>query len=247
MAGKAPSMTRVTADTNKKISAAAGGQCLMVLAKAPERGKVKTRLARDIGKDAAAGLYRAFVSDLLRMLSRTPYPVFIHFWPPAAGSRMRDWLGPGYELIPQSGGDLGERMAAAFSRAFAGDFRQAVLIGSDLPDLPASLIHDAFAALTKTPAVIGPSEDGGYFLVGFNRDAFLPAVFSGVNWGSSTVLSETAALFEKNQVPVSYLRQWGDIDTRADLLQLARRVAAAPGPTAVETLNFMRDRGFITP
>ncbi len=238
-------MIQQTADTNKNFFADADGRCLMVFAKAPERGKVKTRLARDIGKDAAAGLYRAFVSDLLRMLSRTPYPVCIHFWPPEAVSRMRGWLGPGYELIPQSGGDLGERMAAAFSRSFAGGVSQAVLIGTDFPDLPALLIHDAFAALAESPAVLGPSKDGGYFLVGFNRDSFLPAVFNDVNWGSSTVLSETAALFEKNQIPVSYIRQWQDIDTHADLLQFARRAAAAPRPTALETLDFLRERGVI--
>lgn len=238
-------MIQGTADTNKKLATGAGDQCLMVLAKAPARGKVKTRLASDIGKDAAAGLYRAFVSDLLHMLSRTPYPVFIHFWPPEAGSRVRGWLGPGYELIPQSGGDLGERMAAAFSWAFGRDFRQVVLIGTDLPDLPAASIHDAFAALEKTPAVLGPSEDGGYFLVGFNRDSFLPAVFSGVNWGTSTVLSETAGILKKNRTPVAYIREWRDIDTYADLRQFGRAALAAPGPTAPETLHFMRDRGLI--
>jgi len=241
--GKSSPMAQTINAFNAKRRLSSDDQCLMVFAKAPIQGEVKTRLAAEIGTETATGLYRAFVSDLLSMLSQTPYPVQIHFWPPDARKQMREWLGTGYELIAQTGRDLGEKMGAAFSLAFSRNYRQAVLVGTDFPDLPTSFIHDAFAALSKSPAVIGPSKDGGYFLVGFDRDFFLPAIFSGIHWGSTTVLAETAAIFKHNKTPVHYINQWADIDTHADLMEFYRRAKTTSGPKAAETLNFLDNMG----
>lgn len=211
------------------------GTCLMVFARAPVEGRVKTRLAARLGDKAALALYRCFAADLLRTLDQTGHPVQIHFSPPAARAQMADWLGSRYPLIPQKKGDLGEKMAAAFHLAFAGQYEKSILIGTDFPDLPAAFIDEAFTALDRKPAVIGPSHDGGYFLIGFQRKGFLPAAFEGIAWGTAHVLGQTARVFEKNKVPLHYLSGWWDIDTYEDLLELSRRLNTEAAETAAET------------
>lgn len=219
------------------------GQALMVFAKAPVEGAVKTRLAADIGTKAATKLYQAFVADLLGMLSNTAYPIQIHFSPPDAGLQMTEWLGAGYKLVPQAGSDLGERMAAAFAWAFSTNIKRAVLIGTDSPDLPESFIHEAFNALATHDAVMGPSHDGGYFLVGFTRQGFLPAAFRGVHWGTPAVFSETHQIFVQNDMPVRYLREWWDIDTHDDLIEFVRRQKTTPENTAPATTRLLHKLG----
>ena len=211
----------------------------MVFAKAPVAGEVKTRLATDIGAETAAGLYRAFVADLLLMLSHTGYPVQIHYWPPDAGMEMTTWLGADYEFIPQSGGDLGERMASAFASAFSKNAEQAILVGTDFPDLPSSIIHNAFNALSTHDAVIGPSSDGGYFLIGFTRHGFLPGAFQGIQWGAPNVFSETVKIFDQNRNAVHILPEWWDIDTYGDLIEFIRRQKKSVGSKAPRTTKLI--------
>ena len=215
------------------------GSCLMVFARAPVMGQVKTRLAARMGDKAALELYRAFVTDLLRTLDQTGYPIQIHFAPPEAAGMMGEWLGPEYPLIPQNSGDLGRKMAAAFHLAFSARYEKSVLIGTDFPDLPADIIHEAFTALDRRPAVIGPSHDGGYFLIGFKREGFLPAAFQGIAWGTADVLDQTARIFEQNQVLLHYVSSWWDIDTYADLLDLSGRLGPAAVQTAPETRKIL--------
>lgn len=216
-------------------------ECIMVFARAPHEGRVKTRLAADIGTKAAAGLYRAFVADLLQTLGRTDYPIHVHFTPHDAELQMKQWLGAAYEFVPQSDGGLGARMAAAFKHTFSNHFSRAVLIGVDLPDLPESIIHEAFDALLKNEAVLGPSHDGGYYLIGFNRNGFVPGVFTDIAWGTEHVFAETAQIFGNNNTSVHYLGCWDDIDTYADLLDFIQRQKDARGNVAAETGRFISE------
>ena len=228
---------------NQSSFQAARDECLIIFAKAPFEGKVKTRLAADIGSEAATGLYRAFVEDLLFTLSHTGYPIQIHYWPPDAGIEMTTWLGADYEFLPQSGGDLGERMASAFASAFSKNAKQAVLVGTDFPDLPSLIIHDAFNALSTHDAVIGPSNDGGYFLIGFTRHGFLPDVFQGIQWGTPSVFSETVKIFKKKQHAVHILPEWWDIDTHGDLLEFIYRQKKSIGSKAPRTTRLINMLG----
>jgi glycosyltransferase A (GT-A) superfamily protein (DUF2064 family) len=115
-------------------------------------------------------------------------------------------------------------MKNAFEDCFSEGFKSVVLIGSDLPDLPSKLIEDAFAALDNPKdAVIGPATDGGYYLIGFRYDKFLPAVFEGLAWGTGSVFSETLNILQTRGYQTAIMPKWQDIDTRDDLINLMER------------------------
>ena len=207
--------------------AAQPGQCMLVFTKAPEKGTVKTRLAAAIGEGHACRLYERFVPDLLKTLEKAAddghYTLRVCFHPPASDKAVAAWLGGRYAYLPQRGDNLGERMNNAFREGFAAGHRQILLLGSDIPDLPAGIIHDGFAALKKYGAVIGPSHDGGYYLIGFRSDCFLPDAFAGVRWGTGEVYEKTMALLRFGNRNVSVLPVWRDIDTLEDLMDLQAR------------------------
>jgi hypothetical protein len=207
--------------------AAQPGRCILVFVKSPEMGAVKTRLAAAVGQRHACRLYDRFVRDLLRMLEKAAgdghCALNVCFHPPASGKAVAAWLGRRYVYLPQRGKDLGERMGNAFRECFAAGHRLALLVGSDLPDLPAGIIHDAFDAMEKHGAVIGPSRDGGYYLIGFRSDCFSPDVFAGIRWGTGDVYEKTMALLRRVRRDVSVLPAWRDVDTPEDLMDLRAR------------------------
>jgi hypothetical protein len=202
-------------------------QCLILFVRFPERGKVKTRLAKDIGPQKAKVLYTYFVLDLLKTLNRDDLSITICFSPPGAGEDMKKWLGKRYSYMPQNGEDLGKRMKNAFEDVFRKDFREAVLIGTDIPDISDSIIEDAFY-LDKHDAVIGPSYDGGYYLIGFRKDTFLPGIFDEIAWGTERVFEKTMEIFTKNTYAVRTLSVWQDVDRLADLKALYQRNITTP-------------------
>jgi rSAM/selenodomain-associated transferase 1 len=207
----------------------AAADVILVFLRVPEPGKVKTRLAKRLGDRAACHLYRQFILAELETLANVGKPIRICFHPAGQRARLEGWLGPGYACWPQSGGTLGERMAAAFQRAFHAGAERAVLIGTDVPDLPDRILREAFHAFQRYPAVIGPATDGGYYLIGFTRQGVVPEIFGHLPWGSETVFPETLRIFEKSGTPVHLLPAWRDIDEYEDLLAFARRNESACG------------------
>jgi hypothetical protein len=195
--------------------------CILIFLKFPEKGKVKSRLAQDIGEDAALELYRYFILDLLDTLKTGSYTVIIYFLPPDARQEVLQWLGKEYRYMPQQGRDLGERMRNAFSEVFSEGFSKVLLIGSDIPDITDAILDSAFE--NEDDAVIGPALDGGYYLIGFRNNTFLPEAFDGMPWGTETVLKKTVELFRKKNLGVHLLPQWQDIDRLADLRDLSER------------------------
>lgn len=191
--------------------------------KAPVPGRVKSRLATALGDDTALSLYRAFVLDMLETIERTgiPYSVFVD--PPDAVPAVSSWLGQHRRILPQRGSDLGERMANAFRGIFAAGAEHATLIGSDIPDLPIEILHQAMDALERHDAVIGPAQDGGYYLIGFRRTGFLPSVFSNMTWSVPDVFARTMQFFRQVNTAVHVLPPWQDVDTAEDLRELLRR------------------------
>jgi hypothetical protein len=196
---------------------------ILFFVKAPLPGRVKSRLAASLGEEDALRLYRAFVEDMLETIdgSGLPARVFVH--PPDAISAVPAWLGRHRRYHPQDGADLGARMANGFRGIFAQGCSRAVLIGSDLPDLPSCLLHEALDALDRNDAVIGPARDGGYYLIGFRRETFLPAVFHGIRWSGDDVFVRTAEHLRNNGISTHILPRWRDVDTVDDLRDLARR------------------------
>ena len=206
--------------------------------KYPEPGEVKTRLATAIGQDKAAELYRHFVLDLLAKLESTRLSFAICFYPEQKKELLMEWLGEGYEYIPQKGADLGERMAAAFLDAFAGGHRRVILMGSDFPDLPRSFLEDALAALNTHDIVIGPAMDGGYYLIGFRKETFIQEAFEGMDWSTEGIFRQTLSILKAHRRRVYVLPVWNDIDTVEDLRQLIDR-AGGSGFDTSKTMSLL--------
>jgi len=197
-------------------------QCLLLFLKYPERGKVKSRLAKDLNKDITLLLYKNFILDLLDTLKRARFRVKICFHPPDSQEKVIDWLGNGYVYMPQKGKDLGERMKNAFTAAYSEGFSKAVLIGSDIPDLNDTVLDEA-CECDDHDAVIGPASDGGYYLIGFKNNTFLPEIFEGIQWGRGTVFKKTIEILKRNNCRVHILPEWQDIDRLDDLRVLFDR------------------------
>jgi rSAM/selenodomain-associated transferase 1 len=126
-------------------------------------------------------------------------------------------MGRDYLYMPQQGVDLGERMKNGFTEAFDSGFKRVLLIGSDIPGLPLEFIEEAFASLKEKDAVIGPSLDGGYYLIGFRDEKFSPQVFKGILWSTERVFEETMKILEREGLTIHTLKPLRDIDTIDDL------------------------------
>jgi rSAM/selenodomain-associated transferase 1 len=201
--------------------------CIVIFVRYPERGAVKSRLAPVLDDGLVVSLYEAFVTDLLATLEKSGYPFRIAFTPEERAEGIVRCFGR-YEGFPQAGTDLGERMKNAFQRCFSDEFASVVLIGSDIPDLPPEIFAEAFGALDNSGAVIGPAADGGYYLIGFRKETFTPAVFGGIAWSTGTVFAETVARLERAGLGVHRLPLWQDVDTPEDLRDMIRRHRDTP-------------------
>jgi uncharacterized protein len=199
------------------------GQRVLLFLKVPGVGRVKTRLAAEIGQDRATELYRCFVEDIIAMLDRIGIDVQCCYEPAGAEAVLSEWLGGQRSYAVQVGDDLGRRMEHAFRGAFREGVSQAVLIGSDIPDLAAEIVELAFTELGTKDVVIGPSSDGGYYLLGFRGERFVPEVFEGIRWSTDHVFDQTTAILSRNGLNVSVLPVWHDVDTRSDLDALIER------------------------
>jgi uncharacterized protein len=220
----------------KKIKKISGKRCILVFVRAPEKGKVKTRLANVIGNDAAFRLYMSFVEDELDMLRTLFFDVIICFHPHTERESVENWLNHDFDLMAQHGDNLGQRMDNAFEEVFSRGYQQALLIGSDLPNLPSSIILDAFDHLIHYDSVIGPCEDGGYYLIGFCANTYYREIFMHIDWGSVRVCEQTLSWFHKKSLNYQTLTKWRDIDDHEDLLWLKKSLDKDPN-TAKHTHN----------
>lgn len=204
----------------KTYRAAVKNSCILMFVKYPERGKVKSRLSISLDVNKVLNLYKSFVLDLIDTLKKGKYYFKIFFYPQMAKEEISAWLGEEYSYKPQTGKDLGEKMMNAFKQTFEEGFQKVLIIGSDCPDLTNTVLHEAFESLKTHDAVIGPSFDGGYYLIGFKKKTFLPDIFEELEWGASTVFKKTMATLKKNGYAVHILQKWRDIDRIKDLLCL---------------------------
>jgi len=218
-------------------------QCVIVFLKVPQKTSVKTRLAKSIGQEVATNLYLNFVADILETLKRSRYKFIICFYPPHAQPEAANWLGHTQILLPQLGDNLGARMSNAFVKIFSKGFQNVLLMGTDFSDLPAEIIDTAFHSLAENDAVIGPSVDGGYYLIGFSADTFLPAVFDDMPWGTEDVFKKTMKVFSNKGLKVQVLPKWRDIDTYEDL-EFFIKTYKENQSTALNTAAYLKRIGF---
>ncbi|MDP1570211.1 MAG: TIGR04282 family arsenosugar biosynthesis glycosyltransferase [Vicinamibacterales bacterium] len=214
-----------------------GPLSIIVLARAPD-APGKTRVTASLTAPQATALRTALLTDTLAAAAASGVPVDVCYTPAAAGGTLAalagEVLAAPVRLRPQGEGDLGARMRQAFDEAFAAGQEHVVLVGSDLPTLPPFHLTDAIAALTSpADVVLGPSDDGGYYLVGVSRsraDVALGALFTGIPWGAPDVLARTLERLREAGVRVELVAPWFDVDTPEDLARVAAdpRAEAAP-------------------
>ena len=212
-------------------------KCVLLFLRHPQKGEVKQRLAEDLDEETVLTLYKNFVLDTLATLDMAGPAVRIYYTPEEQKTRVIQWLGADRTYFPQQGADLGERMRNALADTFSGGYTQAALIGSDIPDLPATFISRALES-GAYDAVIGPSFDGGYYLIGFRREAFLPEIFHKMPWGTRKVFENTMAVFRERRLRVLVLPRWRDIDTLEDVREFFSSNRKA-GTTGSETMKFL--------
>lgn len=191
------------------------------MAKAPVAGSVKTRLVPPLTFEQAAQLYRALLADQLEHLKGYAGAArYVAYTPNDAAAQMGALGGDAYTYIAQKGDDLGQRMERLFVDCWQLGQRNVVLVGSDLPALPLAILDDAFTQLScaEPKVVLGPSRDGGYYLIGMNRPT--PELFANMTWSHDQVLTETTARLRRLAISFALLPEWFDIDTPADLQRL---------------------------
>ena len=205
------------------------GCVLGVFGKQPVRGKVKTRLAAGLGDDAAAAIHEAMLFDTLETWSSRsilePGGRRVLVYAPAdAGPWFDPRVPEAFALQPQVEGDLGTRMRAFFTGEFDDGATRVVLIGSDSPTLDPTLVITAFLCLEGRDVVIGPSTDGGYYLIGA-RDS-VPPLFDEISWSSASVLGQTIDRLKDTGLSLAVLPPWYDVDTPDAWRMLAGHVRA---------------------
>jgi rSAM/selenodomain-associated transferase 1 len=193
---------------------------LIVFYKAPVWGRVKTRLAESVGRDAALSLYRAMVEDLVENLRPLWSCMMLYEAdsPDIGGEEMP--ILEGFEKRMQRGDDLGERMYNALHQVLGECADRAVLIGTDVPYMEPLLIEEYIDTLSERDAVIGPSVDGGYYLIGFRRDTLTRAPFENVSWSTSTVRGETLRKLHEAGTDTGVGQELRDIDRLDDLKEV---------------------------
>lgn len=193
-------------------------QIIILFVKPPIPGKVKTRLAKDIGNDAACAIYLRLANHTIHEVQASGIPLALFFDGVNPAELPDNWRQAAGTCYSQQGDDLGERMANAFQQLFAEGVEQVILIGSDIPELDATYLNHAFDLLASNGLVIGPAIDGGYCLIGFNRNDFTASVFHNIPWSTANVLEETLKKADKAGLSYSLLQPLRDIDTIEDFL-----------------------------
>ena len=190
---------------------------ILFFVKYPEPGQVKTRLAAGIGAAHAIALYQCFLDDLSATLANSGHDVIVCYSPNTITAKA--WAQHRFpfakQFYAQRGSDLGERILNAFEFGFHA-YQKLLLIGSDSPHLPAHIFNEAFDALEEFDAVIGPSTDGGYYLIGF-RHKVVSRAFQNINWSTNRVLTQTKNALASENKSVHLLPETLDIDEYDDL------------------------------
>jgi rSAM/selenodomain-associated transferase 1 len=191
---------------------------IIIFTRFPEAGKAKTRLIPVMGPAGAAELHKRMtehtLSRVLELHKTRALSIEVRY---AGGNRikMREWLGSGVYLRRQLEADLGTRMAAGFRDGFVGGATRVVIIGTDCPGMTARLLQEAFDTLASSELVLGPTEDGGYYLIGMCR--FLPQLFTDIAWGTNKVLEQTLDRCVRLGVRPARLKILADVDRPEDL------------------------------
>lgn len=201
------------------MASARFGPRLVMLAKEPRIGRVKTRLAKGLGAVPATKFYRDLMRQLPGRLDDPRWQTMVALSPDRALGAAHSWFGA-VRAMPQGAGDLGARMGRLFADLPPGPV---VIIGSDIPAIERHHIAAAFRALGRADAVLGPAEDGGYWLIGLRRFPRIPFIFENIRWSSEHALADTARNLDRLALRTILLERLRDIDTAEDHARLRNR------------------------
>jgi hypothetical protein len=216
---------------------------LVVVAKEPVPGRVKTRLSPALTPQEAATLYQCMLGDRIREIARLDgTDLAIAFTPANAAEAFTPLVRPGFSLFPQRGKDLGERLHNVFVDAFGAGYGAVTIIDSDTPDLPRSVVRKSFGILLSqsSEVVFGPCNDGGYYLVGMRKPH--PELFENIPWSTAKVLEATLQKTGEIGLKTELLSTWNDLDSFEDLLafyQKYRGVKQMNNRPGEQTLTFL--------
>jgi rSAM/selenodomain-associated transferase 1 len=215
---------------------------LVIVAKAPVVGQVKTRLCPPLSAAAAAELFRCFLVDTIaRACTVSDVQVCLAFTPANSEALFRALLPFPLRYLPQRGNGLGERLVNIFADLLHEGFSKVVIMDSDSPTLPTAYLQEAFTSLSdlRNDAVLGPCSDGGYYLVGAR--AVHRELFENITWSTSSVLTETLTQAQLHKLNITLLPSWYDIDNGADLYKLVAELGQLDGNAGVP-----RTQAFLT-
>jgi rSAM/selenodomain-associated transferase 1 len=211
-------------------------QALLVVAKRPAPGQTKTRLTPPLEPDQAAQLYECLLLDTLELARAVPEVEPMIAYAPQEEHEYFHELAPGLKLIPQTGDNLGERLDNALTYCLQHGFSRAVIMDSDSPTLPSAYLARAFEELGAAEVVLGPCEDGGYYLIGLTQPQ--PRLLREVKMSTPHVTRDTLALAEEEGLRVALLPSWYDVDTLDELERLQRELRSASNGLARRTREF---------
>jgi rSAM/selenodomain-associated transferase 1 len=215
---------------------------LIVVAKQPAPGQAKTRLVPPLSFEQAAALYEAFLRDTLDLMRAVPDARRVIAYLPRAAHDYFAQLAPDFELLPQTGDDLGARLDQALTHYLSRGAERAVIMNSDGPTLPIENLRQAFKRLIDPDdVVLGPSDDGGYYLIGLRRPA--PRLLREVRLSTPTVLIDTMRLAQADNRRVNLLPPWYDVDDQFSLARLIVDLQAREAAVAPQTRSVLKNIG----
>lgn len=198
-------------------------KALLIFAKAPEPGKTKTRMVPFLTESCAALLQEAMILDMLRLTAHCVADRFILAFPSAKHPFFQKIQAEiGLRCLDQQGNDLGERIEGAFHQTWKEGYEHVVTIGTDSPTLPLFILREAFRRLEDDGIVLGPSIDGGFYLIGLRKP--IEGLFKGIAWGTDRVLTEILTIINRKGQICSLLPFWYDLDRPGDLLYLVQHL-----------------------
>lgn len=211
---------------------------ILVFARIPEIGKVKSRIAEKTGHDSALLLYTSLLTDLFENLSTLLSQCTIFLEGTGQENQFRELFNINCNFKKQNGKDLGEKMKNAFATTFFECAEKVVLIGSDIPGTNHVLVRQALELLSENDAVIGPAEDGGYYLIGLKNKAFYKELFEDIEWGTDSVLRKTLKKADYLGLKVCLLDKKRDLDTVDDLINFRNNPSKLEGwDTTMKIIN----------
>jgi rSAM/selenodomain-associated transferase 1 len=211
---------------------------LIVVAKQPAPGKTKTRLSPPLTLIQASQLYECFLNDTLDLVRQVDQIKPVVAFLPASAEVYFQQLAPDFDLIQQQGPDLGTRLDNAISAYLSRGYQRVVIMNSDGPTLPSLYLAQAFAALKdESDIVLGPCEDGGYYLIGTKKP--IPRLLRGVKMSTPMVAADTIELAGEENLSIHLLPIWYDVDDVTSLVRLAKEVENGDQQVATHTRRFM--------